>query len=159
MKFDDSVLLMAESLWNEGHLSRSMRAEEKDKEQKREMEGAKEKDRCREKYMGKSIQELDLSNCERCTPSYRLLPEDVYKFYFMLLLMWILSRMPIWCANSLMLVVMQYPIAIAKERSELGAQVLNDQWVSVTSGSEDYSFKHMRRNQYEESLFRCEDDR
>lgn len=116
------------SLWDEGHLSRSMRAEEKDKEQKREMEGAKEKDRCREKYMGKSIQELDLSNCERCTPSYRLLPED-------------------------------YPIAIAKERSELGAQVLNDQWVSVTSGSEDYSFKHMRRNQYEESLFRCEDDR
>lgn len=44
-------------------------------------------------------------------------------------------------------------------RSELGAQVLNDHWVSVTSGSEDYSFKHMRRNQYEESLFRCEDDR
>lgn len=29
----------------------------------------------------------------------------------------------------------------------------------MTSGSEDYSFKHMRRNQYEESLFRCEDDR
>nr|GEU89447.1 hypothetical protein [Tanacetum cinerariifolium] len=29
----------------------------------------------------------------------------------------------------------------------------------ITSGSEDYSFKHMRRNQYEESLFRCEDDR
>ncbi|XP_029126334.1 paired amphipathic helix protein Sin3-like 3 isoform X2 [Cajanus cajan] len=37
--------------------------------------------------------------------------------------------------------------------------VLNDHWVSVTSGSEDYSFKHMRKNQYEESLFRCEDDR
>ncbi|GMH20691.1 hypothetical protein Nepgr_022532 [Nepenthes gracilis] len=32
-------------------------------------------------------------------------------------------------------------------------------WVSVTSGSEDYSFKHMHQNQYEESLFRCEDDR
>ncbi|KAG2333907.1 hypothetical protein Bca52824_005087 [Brassica carinata] len=42
---------------------------------------------------------------------------------------------------------------------KLGAAVLNDHWVSVTSGSEDYSFKHMRRNQYEESLFRCEDDR
>lgn len=37
--------------------------------------------------------------------------------------------------------------------------MLNDDWVSVTSGSEDYSFKHMRRNQYEEALFRCEDDR
>ena len=54
---------------------------------------------------------------------------------------------------------LQYPIATASQRSELGAQVLNDHWVSVTSGSEDYSFKHMRRNQYEESLFRCEDDR
>ena len=39
------------------------------------------------------------------------------------------------------------------------AQVLNDNWVSVTSGSEDFSFKAMRKNQYEESLFRCEDDR
>ena len=24
---------------------------------------------------------------------------------------------------------------------------------------ENYSFKHMRRNQYEEALFRCEDER
>lgn len=31
----------------------------------------------KEKYMAKPIQELDLSNCERCTPSYRLLPENV----------------------------------------------------------------------------------
>lgn len=53
----------------------------------------------------------------------------------------------------------QYHIPIASHRSKLGAQVLNDHWVSVTSGSEDYSFKHMRKNQYEESLFRCEDDR
>lgn len=53
----------------------------------------------------------------------------------------------------------QYPIPIASQRTELGDEVLNDHWVSVTSGSEDYSFKHMRKNQYEESLFRCEDDR
>ncbi|XP_038715705.1 paired amphipathic helix protein Sin3-like 2 isoform X2 [Tripterygium wilfordii] len=115
-------------LCTDGHASRSLRADEKDKEHKREPENAKEKDRGREKYMAKSVQELDLSNCERCTPSYRLLPVD-------------------------------YPIAMASQRSELGAQVLNDHWVSVTSGSEDYSFKHMRRNQYEESLFICEDDR
>lgn len=57
------------------------------------------------------------------------------------------------------LVTLQYPIPTVSQRSELGTQVLNDHWVSVTSGSEDYSFKHMRRNQYEESLFRCEDDR
>ncbi|KAL2528801.1 Paired amphipathic helix protein Sin3-like 2 [Forsythia ovata] len=116
------------TLWGEGHSSKALKIEDKDREQKREVDGGKEKDRYNLKYGGKSIQELDLSNCQRCTPSYRLLPED-------------------------------YPIPSASQRSELGAQVLNDHWVSVTSGSEDYSFKHMRRNQYEESLFRCEDDR
>ncbi|PIN14518.1 Histone deacetylase complex, SIN3 component [Handroanthus impetiginosus] len=116
------------TLWNDGNSSKTLRIEEKDKEQKREVEAVKEKDRYNLKYWGKSIQELDLSNCQRCSPSYRLLPND-------------------------------YPIPVASQRSELGAQVLNDHWVSVTSGSEDYSFKHMRRNQYEESLFRCEDDR
>ncbi|URD90105.1 hypothetical protein MUK42_27419 [Musa troglodytarum] len=53
----------------------------------------------------------------------------------------------------------EYSISPASQRTELGESVLNDVWVSVTSGSEDYSFKHMRKNQYEESLFRCEDDR
>ncbi|KAK4783135.1 hypothetical protein SAY86_007509 [Trapa natans] len=95
-------------------------------EHKHEADGKKEK--IRSEYLLKSIQELDLSDCQRCSPSYRLLPVD-------------------------------YPIPSASERSELGAQVLNDHWVSVTSGSEDYSFNHMRRNQYEDSLFRCEDDR
>ncbi|KAK1410142.1 hypothetical protein QVD17_36676 [Tagetes erecta] len=113
------------TLWN---VSKSTRTEERERESRRETEASKEKDRYKEKYWGKSIQELDLSNCQRCTPSYRLLPDD-------------------------------YPIPSVSQRSELGTQVLNDHWVSVTSGSEDYSFKHMRRNQYEESLFRCEDDR
>ncbi|KAL3629289.1 hypothetical protein CASFOL_026511 [Castilleja foliolosa] len=116
------------SLWSQGNSSKASRIDEKENEPKRDLEEGKEKDRYSLKYWGKSIQELDLSNCERCTPSYRLLPED-------------------------------YPIASASQRSELGAQVLNDHWVSVTSGSEDYSFNHMRRNQFEESLFRCEDDR
>ncbi|KAF3557327.1 hypothetical protein F2Q69_00013230, partial [Brassica cretica] len=78
--------------------------------------------------MAKGINELDLSDCVQCTPSYRHLPDD-------------------------------YPIPISSYRNSLGEKVLNDHWVSVTSGSEDYSFKHMRKNQYEESLFRCEDDR
>ncbi|XP_057738666.1 paired amphipathic helix protein Sin3-like 2 isoform X4 [Arachis stenosperma] len=120
-------VMSKKSLSTDGHISRSSKLEDKDKEHKREMDGTKEKERY-SKYSGKSIQELDLSDCKRCTPSYRLLPAD-------------------------------YPIPVASQRSELGAQVLNDHWVSVTSGSEDYSFKHMRRNQYEESLFRCEDDR
>lgn len=54
---------------------------------------------------------------------------------------------------------LQYALPSASNLTDIGAAVLNDHWVSVTSGSEDYSFKHMRKNQYEESLFRCEDDR
>ncbi|KAK1373164.1 hypothetical protein POM88_029357 [Heracleum sosnowskyi] len=77
----------------------------------------------KDKFLAKPIQELDLSNCESCTPSYRLLPKN-------------------------------YPIPSVSQRTNIGDEVLNDHWVSVTSGSEDYSFKHMRKNQYEESLFR-----
>ncbi|XP_043704298.1 paired amphipathic helix protein Sin3-like 4 isoform X2 [Telopea speciosissima] len=132
--------------WNEGpHLPRSVKVEDRDKEREREdreRERDKERERLdknvashkvpsypnKEKFNHKPISELDLSNCQRCTPSYRLLPKN-------------------------------YQSPAASQRTDLGAQVLNDNWVSVTSGSEDYSFKHMRKNQYEESLFRCEDDR
>ena len=82
----------------------------------------------REKFLSRPISELDLSACERCGPSYRLLPKN-------------------------------FPKAPASARTPLCLEHLNDNWVSVTSGSEDYSFKAMRKNQYEESLFRCEDDR
>lgn len=57
-----------------------MKGEEKEREHKRDLEAGKEKERSKDKYMGKSIQELDLSNCESCTPSYRLLPPDVIRF-------------------------------------------------------------------------------
>lgn len=77
---DVSSLLIVESLCNDGHVSRSVKIEDKDREQKREMELHKERDRYKEKYYAKSIQELDLSNCQRCTPSYRLLPDDVWMF-------------------------------------------------------------------------------
>ena len=82
----------------------------------------------REKFLSKPISELDLSACERCGPSYRLLPNN-------------------------------FPVAVASARTPLCIEHLNDNWVSVTSGSEDYSFKAMRKNQYEEALFHCEDDR
>ncbi|XP_044493572.1 paired amphipathic helix protein Sin3-like 4 isoform X5 [Mangifera indica] len=147
-------VMSKKSLWNDG-LPRSVKVEDGDRDRDRERDDVvidrdrENRDRDRldknvgfgvkdvigqkmslysSKYMAKPIQELDLSNCERCTPSYRLLPKT-------------------------------YPIPAASQRTELGAEVLNDHWVSVTSGSEDYSFKHMRKNQYEESLFRCEDDR
>ncbi|PKA63860.1 Paired amphipathic helix protein Sin3-like 4 [Apostasia shenzhenica] len=146
-------------MWNDGHMARSVKIEDRHRDRERdrddqERDRERERDRDRDRLdkgssfvskdtanhkvplfankeksnLCKPISELDLSNCPRCTPSYRLLPKN-------------------------------YPMPAASHRTELGASVLNDVWVSVTSGSEDYSFKHMRKNQYEESLFRCEDDR
>lgn len=39
----------------------------------------------KDEILVKPINELDLSNCERCTPSYRLLPKDVCHFFLNLL--------------------------------------------------------------------------
>jgi paired amphipathic helix protein Sin3a len=36
----------------------------------------------KDKLPAKPINELDLSNCERCTPSYRLLPKSVINFFY-----------------------------------------------------------------------------
>ena len=44
-------------------------------------------------------------------------------------------------------------------RTLLCDQVLNDTWVSSPTGSEDVGFKASRKNQYEEELFKCEDQR
>lgn len=52
-----------------------------------------------------------------------------------------------------------YPIPPCSSRSKLERSVCNDEWVSVPTGSEDFSFKSMRKNQYEEALFKCEDER
>ena len=45
------------------------------------------------------------------------------------------------CTPSYVLLPSDYPRLKASGRDELGGSLLNDQWVSVTSGSEDYSFK------------------
>lgn len=75
------------------------------------------------------LSEIDFSRCRRCTPSYRALPRD-------------------------------YPCPPFSERSEEEAKVLNDVWISLPDGSEEsYTFRHMRKNQHEEILFRCEDER
>ena len=36
---------------------------------------------------------------------------------------------------------------------------VNNLWVSIAVGSEHYSFTNMRKNCYEETLFKCEDER
>ena len=75
------------------------------------------------------LSEIDFSRCRRCSPSYRALPRD-------------------------------YPNPPCSERSEMEEKVLNDTWVSLPLGSEENNtFRHMRKNQYEETLFRCEDMR
>lgn len=48
-----------------------------------------------------------------------------------------------------------YPKLAQTGLTPLGGDVLNDTYVNVITGSEDYSFKLMRKNQYEEALFRC----
>ena len=63
------------------------------------------------------------------------------------------------CGPSYRLLPKNFPVAACSTRTQLCKDVLNDNWVAVTSGSEDYSFNAMRKNQYEEALFRCEDDR
>ncbi|CAM9916889.1 unnamed protein product, partial [Phaeothamnion confervicola] len=75
---------------------------------------------------------IDFRNCPNCTPSYKQLPD----FY---------ARPA--CGGR----------SVAEER------LLNDAWVSVPKGSEGSddtaAFKFLRKNQYEDALFRCEDER
>ena len=91
--------------WNEGQTSRMVKPVEKERYKEHEGDSDPEKERykereksekvlafnskeganhevaafpSKEKYdLCKPISELDLSNCQRCTPSYRLLPENV----------------------------------------------------------------------------------
>jgi paired amphipathic helix protein Sin3a len=75
------------------------------------------------------LSEIDFSRCRQCSPSYRALPRD-------------------------------YPTPPCSDRGPDECAVLNDVWVSLPVGSEEsYTFRHMRRNMYEETLFRCEDER
>lgn len=53
----------------------------------------------------------------------------------------------------------EYPRIVSTGRDELLGKELNDHWVSVASGSEDFSFKVSRKNVYEEQLCKCENDR
>ena len=52
-----------------------------------------------------------------------------------------------------------YAMPTCSGRGPLETLVLNDCWVSVATGTEDLNFKTMRKNQYEESIFRAEDER
>ena len=84
---------------------------------------------CNQAWAQLPLSEFDLSASLRCTPSYRALPTA-------------------------------YPKLTCSRRSEVEQGVLNDRWINMPMGSEEnYAFKHMRKNQYEEELFKVEDQR
>jgi paired amphipathic helix protein Sin3a len=63
------------------------------------------------------------------------------------------------CTPSYRALPHNYPRGKCSGRTGLCDSVLNNNWVSVPTGSEDFGVKNLRRNQYEEALFKCEDDR
>lgn len=73
--------------------------------------------------------ESELEKCKKYGPTYRLLPEKEQK-------------------------------ATCSGRDELCYQILNDKWVThPTCGSESSGFLQHRKNVYEETMYRCEEER
>lgn len=87
-------MVVPDAVLDNGHfaISRPYKAEDRDKEKEhdradRERDRDRDRDNSKErenrlKYLNKPISELDLSACERCTPSYRRLPKNVHFFYY-----------------------------------------------------------------------------
>eukprot|EP00884_Botryococcus_braunii_P021578 jgi/Botrbrau1/8103/Bobra.0230s0026.1 len=109
------------------------------------------------------IETQDYEIDSRLAQSGKLSKHDLAKFKGEKFLSKPVSEMDVsgWerCGTSYVKLPANYPKLRCSGRTPDQERLLNDNWVSVTSGSEDYSFKHMRKNQYEEHLFRCEDDR
>ena len=71
-------------MWSEGKYPQPSLDNDRDQEHKRD-DGLRDRDHEKERLekaaanlkWAKPISELDLSNCEQCTPSYRLLPKNV----------------------------------------------------------------------------------
>ncbi|XP_078148844.1 paired amphipathic helix protein Sin3-like 3 isoform X2 [Carex rostrata] len=143
---------------NKRQMPRPAKPEEREREREKE---ERERDRDREREREKEVERQDkgTSGVPKEGPSHKTAPPSKEKYNLCKPISELdLSNSPK-CTPSYRLLPKNYPMPPASCRTPLGVSVLNDVWVSVTSGSEDYSFKHMRKNQYEESLFRCEDDR
>lgn len=52
-----------------------------------------------------------------------------------------------------------FPPRISLNNEEIYSETINTVWVSIAVGSEHYTFTNMRKNVYEEALFKCEDER
>ena len=63
------------------------------------------------------------------------------------------------CAPSYRSLPENFPNLMCSGRTPFDAGFLNDQWISVPVGSEDFNFKNMTKNPHEFALFACEDER
>ncbi|KAK7474631.1 hypothetical protein BaRGS_00034110 [Batillaria attramentaria] len=52
-----------------------------------------------------------------------------------------------------------YPLPKCSGRTQLCREVLNDVWVSIPTWSEDSTFVTSKKTQYEEHIYKCEDER
>ena len=84
----------------------------------------------RERMSGETAMEIDYQTCKRLGASYCALPKDTRQ------------------AN-----------AKCSGRTQLCREVLNDTWVSFPAWSEDSQFVTSRKTQYEEFIYRTEDER
>ena len=63
------------------------------------------------------------------------------------------------CTPSYRSLPENFPNLMCSGRTPFDAGFLNDQWISVPVGSEDFNFKNMTKNPHEFALFACEDER
>ena len=63
------------------------------------------------------------------------------------------------CSPSYRSLPENFPDLTCSGRTSFDAAFLNDQWISVPVGSEDFNFKNMTKNPHEFALFACEDER
>ena len=63
------------------------------------------------------------------------------------------------CSPSYRSLPEHYPDLMCSGRTPFDASFLNNQWISVPIGSEDFNFKNMTKNPHESALFACEDER
>ncbi|TRY93571.1 hypothetical protein DNTS_016418 [Danionella cerebrum] len=82
--------------------------------------------------------EIDYASCKRLGSSYRALPKSFQQPRF-------------YCCEC------QNNPFVCKNRFQ--PEVLNDTWVSFPSWSEDSTFVSSKKTQYEEHIYRCEDER
>ncbi|KAK8808597.1 hypothetical protein WA158_008498 [Blastocystis sp. Blastoise] len=94
----------------------------------------------------KGIQESSILPSALATHTYTELPEHK------------LNEFPV-ATKSYRMIPSHILRPICSNRTEEEKRILNDDLISLPVGSEDFGFNLMRKNQYEEALFRCEDDR